>query len=116
MTDTTTTSGSHVDLTDAEREADLDLQQLKQLVGLVDYDESRDPFPVTGWDAVVFVVGNALTFVLEGVVAGVQALRLEYYELFSRVFVSEGRPFRPWFVPTAASDAASRGSALEGST
>jgi 4-hydroxyphenylpyruvate dioxygenase len=58
MTDTTT-SGSHVDLTDAEREADLDLQQLKQLVGLVDYDESRDPFPVTGWDAVVFVVGNA---------------------------------------------------------
>ncbi len=59
MTDTTTTSGSHVELTDTEREADLDLQQLKQLVGLVDYDESSDPFPVTGWDAVVFVVGNA---------------------------------------------------------
>ena len=35
-------------------------------------------------------------------VAGVQALRLEYYELFSRVFVSEGRPFRPWFVPTTS--------------
>jgi 4-hydroxyphenylpyruvate dioxygenase len=59
MTDTTTTSGSHIDLTDQEREADLDLTQLKQLVGLVDYDESTDPFPVTGWDAVVFVVGNA---------------------------------------------------------
>jgi 4-hydroxyphenylpyruvate dioxygenase len=58
MTDTTT-SGSHLDLTDTEREADLDLEQLKQLVGLVDYDESTDPFPVTGWDAVVFVVGNA---------------------------------------------------------
>jgi V/A-type H+-transporting ATPase subunit I len=64
----------------------------------------------------VFLLGNTFTFVLEAVVAGVQALRLEYYELFSRVFVSEGRPFRPWFVPTAASDAASRGSALEGST
>ncbi len=50
---------------------------------------------------VVFVVGNVLTFVLEGVVAGVQALRLEYYELFSRVFVSEGRAFQPWSIPCA---------------
>jgi V/A-type H+-transporting ATPase subunit I len=32
-------------------------------------------------------------------VAAVQALRLEYYELFSRVFESEGEPFRPWRVP-----------------
>jgi 4-hydroxyphenylpyruvate dioxygenase len=46
-------------LTPAERDAELDLQQLKQLVGLVAYDASTDPFPVTGWDAVVFVVGNA---------------------------------------------------------
>ena len=47
------------DLTPAELDADLDLDQLKQLVGLVEYDASADPFPVTGWDAVVFVVGNA---------------------------------------------------------
>jgi V/A-type H+-transporting ATPase subunit I len=47
----------------------------------------------------VFLVGNALTFALEGLVAGVQALRLEYYELFSRIFVTEGRPFRPWHLP-----------------
>lgn len=53
MTDTT------LDLTPQEREANLDLDQLKQLVGLVEYDESKDPFPVTGWDAIVFVVGNA---------------------------------------------------------
>ncbi|WP_156754845.1 4-hydroxyphenylpyruvate dioxygenase [Actinokineospora pegani] len=33
--------------------------QLRQLVGLVDYDASRDPFPVRAMDAVVFVVGNA---------------------------------------------------------
>jgi 4-hydroxyphenylpyruvate dioxygenase len=46
-------------LTPEEREADLDLEQLKQLVGLVEYDQSRDPFPVTAMDAVVFVVGNA---------------------------------------------------------
>ncbi len=46
-------------LTPEELQADLTLEQLKQLVGLVDYDESRDPFPVTAMDAVVFVVGNA---------------------------------------------------------
>lgn len=53
-----------------------------------------------GWGAaaavLVFVVGNIVTFGLEALVAGVQALRLEYYELFSRVFVGEGRAFRPW--------------------
>ncbi|WP_040162205.1 4-hydroxyphenylpyruvate dioxygenase [Mobilicoccus massiliensis] len=48
-----------VELTEQEREADLSPEQLQQLVGLVDYDAEQDPFPVTGWDAVVFVVGNA---------------------------------------------------------
>lgn len=46
--------------------------------------------------AAVFLVGNAVAFALEGLVAGIQALRLEYYELFSRIFTGEGRPFRPW--------------------
>src|SRR5215218_8083592 len=46
-------------LTDDERLAELSLEQLQQLVGLVDYDASRDPFPVSGWDALVWVVGNA---------------------------------------------------------
>jgi V/A-type H+-transporting ATPase subunit I len=49
--------------------------------------------------AVVFVVGGAVAFALEGLVVAVQALRLEYYELFSRVFAGEGRPFRPWSMP-----------------
>ncbi|HZI96475.1 MAG TPA: 4-hydroxyphenylpyruvate dioxygenase [Actinomycetales bacterium] len=48
-----------LELTPEERQADLDLEQLKQLVGLVAYDESSDSFPVTAMDAVVFVVGNA---------------------------------------------------------
>jgi V/A-type H+-transporting ATPase subunit I len=53
---------------------------------------------------VVFVVGNALAFGLEALVAAIQALRLEYYELFSRVFQFEGRPFRPWHVPLDAAE------------
>jgi 4-hydroxyphenylpyruvate dioxygenase len=36
-----------------------DLLSPDLLVGLVDHDTSRDPFPVTGWDAVVWAVGNA---------------------------------------------------------
>jgi len=49
---------------------------------------------------VIFAVGNAVAFALEGLVAGIQALRLEYYELFSRVFDTTGRPFLPWHIPT----------------
>jgi len=46
-------------LTTDEKLAALDLDSLRQLVGLVEYDQTRDPFPVTGWDAVVWIVGNA---------------------------------------------------------
>ena len=46
-------------LTSQERLAELDLDQLRRLVGLVEYDAAGDPFPVTGWDAVVWAVGNA---------------------------------------------------------
>ena len=48
----------------------------------------------------VFAAGTALAFSLEALVAAIQALRLEYYELFSRVFVTQGRLFHPWHVPT----------------
>ena len=36
-----------------------DLLSPDTLVGLVDHDTSHDPFPVTGWDAVVWAAGNA---------------------------------------------------------
>jgi 4-hydroxyphenylpyruvate dioxygenase len=58
MTDRTSGSTLTV-LTHEEEQAGLSLDQLKQLVGLVDYDASTDPFPVTGMDAICFVVGNA---------------------------------------------------------
>ena len=46
-------------LTDQERLAQLSLAQLRELVGLVEHDTSRDPFPISGWDALVWTVGNA---------------------------------------------------------
>ncbi|MEU8617817.1 V-type ATPase 116kDa subunit family protein [Streptomyces sp. NPDC048623] len=53
---------------------------------------------------VLFTVATAAAFALEALVAGVQALRLEFYELFSRVFEAQGHPFRPWHVPIADSE------------
>ena len=49
--------------------------------------------------ALTFAVGWAAAFALEGLVVAVQALRLEYYELFSRLFVGEGRQFAPFRLP-----------------
>jgi 4-hydroxyphenylpyruvate dioxygenase len=37
----------------------VDLLTPDALVGMVDYDASRDPFPVTGWDGVIWASGNA---------------------------------------------------------
>ncbi len=48
---------------------------------------------------VVMLGGTLVAFSLELLVAGVQALRLEYYELFSRIFAGEGRAFSPWRIP-----------------
>ena len=61
----------------------------------------------------VFALGTALAFSLEALVAAIQALRLEYYELFSRVFVAQGRSFRPWHTPVVAGPAATETSRKE---
>lgn len=44
-----------------------------------------------GWVAIVF--GNLIVMALEGLLTGIQALRLEYYEMFSRFYDGGGRPF-----------------------
>jgi V/A-type H+-transporting ATPase subunit I len=58
-----------------------------------------------GWvlAVVLFVIGTAVALALEGMVATIQALRLEYYELFSRIFEEEGRPFVPFALPVRSS-------------
>jgi V/A-type H+-transporting ATPase subunit I len=44
----------------------------------------------------VMVFGNILIIALEGLIVGIQGLRLEYYELFSRFFEGEGSEFKPF--------------------
>ncbi len=76
-------------------------------LGLLVWDATRALWHRGGLLAVagivVFGAGTALAFSLEALVAAIQALRLEYYELFSRVFTGQGEPFRPWHVPVARS-------------
>jgi V/A-type H+/Na+-transporting ATPase subunit I len=45
---------------------------------------------------IVIILGNLVAIVLEGLVAFVQALRLEYYEFFGKFFSGAGRPFKPF--------------------
>ncbi len=40
--------------------------------------------------------GNIFVCLLEGLVVGIQVLRLEYYELFSRFYKGSGREFKPF--------------------
>ncbi len=45
---------------------------------------------------IVVVLGNILVSGLEGLIVGIQVLRLEYYEMFSRFYKGTGRPFKPY--------------------
>lgn len=42
------------------------------------------------------VIGNIVVCGLEGLVVGIQVLRLEYYEMFSRFYKGSGREFKPF--------------------
>ncbi|MBN1359114.1 MAG: hypothetical protein JW993_00910 [Sedimentisphaerales bacterium] len=44
---------------------------------------------------VVLILGNALVIALEGLSAGIQALRLNYYEFFTKFFHGTGRLYTP---------------------
>ncbi len=44
---------------------------------------------------IVVVIGNIFVLCLEGLIVGIQALRLNYYEVFSRFFDADGEPFEP---------------------
>ena len=51
--------------------------------------------PTTGnW--LVIVLGNAFVCAMEGLIVGIQVLRLEYYELFSRFYKGTGHAFKPY--------------------
>lgn len=44
---------------------------------------------------VVVVLGNIFVMGIEGLLVGIQTLRLEFYEIFSRFYSGDGKPFTP---------------------
>ena len=45
---------------------------------------------------IVVVLGNIFVCAMEGLIVGIQVLRLEYYEIFSRFYAGNGREFKPF--------------------
>lgn len=45
---------------------------------------------------VVIILGNLFVCGMEGLIVGIQVLRLEYYEMFSRFYKGTGREFKPY--------------------
>jgi V/A-type H+-transporting ATPase subunit I len=41
------------------------------------------------------IIGNVITIGLEGLIVGIQCMRLEFYEMFGRYYIGEGHEFRP---------------------
>ena len=44
----------------------------------------------------VIILGNLIVCGMEGLIVGIQVLRLEYYEMFSRFYKGTGREFKPF--------------------
>lgn len=57
---------------------------------------------------VIIVLGNLLIICFEGLIVGIQTLRLEYYELFGKFFNGGGVPFKPLTLPVGSYQIASR--------
>ena len=48
-----------------------------------------------GASPIVIIIGNLFVMGMEGLIVGIQVLRLEFYEMFSRFYDGDGRPFEP---------------------
>ncbi len=44
----------------------------------------------------IIILGNLFVIGMEGLIVGIQVLRLEYYEMFSRFYKGNGREFKPY--------------------
>lgn len=49
----------------------------------------------------VVILGNVFVCGMEGLIVGIQVLRLEYYEMFSRYYKGNGREFQPFLTKQA---------------
>lgn len=50
----------------------------------------------SGASVIILILGNIFVMGMEGLIVGIQVLRLEYYEMFSRFYTAEGKEFEPY--------------------
>lgn len=50
---------------------------------------------VTVGTVMIYIVGNLIVMGIEGLLVGIQVLRLEFYEIFNRFYDGSGKSFRP---------------------
>jgi len=48
-----------------------------------------------GLELLIYLLGNAIIIVLEGLIVTIQVIRLQYYEFFSKFFTRSGTVFKP---------------------
>lgn len=63
---------------------------VSQLAGTTDPNA-----PVTFGTVITYIIGNILVMGIEGLLSGIQVLRLEFYEVFSRFYDGNGKVFSP---------------------
>lgn len=63
---------------------------VSQLAGTANGDAE-----VTAKTVIVYIIGNAIVMGIEGLLVGIQVLRLEFYEIFSRFYEGGGTDFKP---------------------
>lgn len=50
---------------------------------------------ITVSTVIVYIIGNLVVMGIEGLLVGIQVLRLEFYEIFNRFYDGSGKDFRP---------------------
>lgn len=77
------------------RVAGLGIAHVMLMVAFYQIATMISPGGLSVWSLLVLIAGNALVITLEGLSAGIQSLRLNYYEFFSKYFTPTGTEYRP---------------------
>ena len=77
------------------RVAGLGIAHVTLMIAFFQIAEMASPDGMNIWGIAILILGNALVIALEGLSAGIQSLRLNYYEFFSKHFQPSGVEFKP---------------------
>lgn len=77
------------------RVAGLGIAHVTLMIAFFQIAKMASPEGFNIWAIMIMILGNALVIALEGLSAGIQSLRLNYYEFFSKYFQPSGVEYKP---------------------